>query len=69
MTQDADAAQRVAEACTAEARWVGCSCRMETVHSASIDPPEPIIDKWCPLHGWGDPDRERQERIDDEMEG
>jgi hypothetical protein len=31
---------------------------MQTVHSASIDPPEPIIDGWCPLHGWRDPDAE-----------
>lgn len=51
--------------CTAEARTEGCTCRMESVHSASIDPPEPIVDDWCPLHGGRDPDAERDRRRDD----
>jgi hypothetical protein len=38
---------------------------METVHSASIDPPEPILNEWCPLHGWRDPDNERDALRDD----
>ena len=43
--------------CTQGAREEGCTCRMESVNSASIDPPEPIIDKYCPLHGYApDPD-------------
>ena len=37
--------------CTASAIRAGCSCRMESVNSASIDPPEPIIRRDCPLHG------------------
>lgn len=53
------------EPCTAEARTEGCTCRMESVHSASIDPPEPIVDDWCPLHGGRDPDAERDRRRDD----
>jgi hypothetical protein len=24
---------------------------MSSINSASIDPPEPIINKWCPVHG------------------
>jgi hypothetical protein len=52
------------EPCTEGAREGGCTCRMETVHSASIDPPEPIVDQWCPLHGWRDADREYDEMRD-----
>ena len=37
--------------CTASAIHAGCSCRMESVNSASIDPPEPIIRRDCTLHG------------------
>jgi hypothetical protein len=40
-----------------------CTCRMSSVNSASIDPPEPILDPWCPLHG-KDPDDEREKRRD-----
>jgi hypothetical protein len=33
---------------------------METVHSAMIDPPEPVVDRNCPLHGSApDPDDAR----------
>lgn len=42
-----------------------CTCRMETVNSASIDPPEAIIDPWCPVHGHRDPDREYEQARDD----
>jgi hypothetical protein len=38
---------------------------METVNSASIDPPEMILDPWCPEHGGKDPDWELQKQIDD----
>lgn len=49
--------------CTEGARDQGCTCRMESVHSASIDPPEPIADKNCPLHGWApDPDDALEEQ-------
>jgi hypothetical protein len=33
------------------------------------DPPEPIVDPWCPLHGSRDPDREYDEWRDRQMEG
>jgi hypothetical protein len=52
------------EPCTDEAREQGCTCRMESVNSASIDPPEPIINEWCPVHG-RDPDWELQKRRDE----
>jgi len=42
-----------------------CTCRLESVHSAMIDPPEMILDPWCPVHGRRDPDEERQRAIDD----
>jgi hypothetical protein len=53
------------EPCTQEARTEGCTCRMESVSSASIDPPEPIVDGWCPVHGGRDPDAERDRQRDD----
>jgi hypothetical protein len=31
-------------------RW-GCTCTRRFAHSASLEPPEPRIDKFCPLHG------------------
>ena len=52
------------EPCTQAAREEGCTCRMETVHSVSIDPPEPILDPWCPVHG-KDPDAEYERQRDD----
>lgn len=42
-----------------------CTCRLETVHSASIDPPEMILNPWCPRHGGRDPDAEYEQRRDD----
>lgn len=59
--------QEKPEPCTGMAREYGCTCRMETVNSASIDPPEPIVDPWCPLHGSRDSDREYDEMRDDAM--
>ena len=67
MTQPLRTAEPIeepAEPCTYAARRDGCTCRMETVNSASIDPPEPIIDPWCPLHGGKDPDTELQKQRD-----
>lgn len=55
------------EPCTRTARDHGCTCSMETVNSASIDPPEPIIDPWCPVHGGRDPDLEYDRQRDDAM--
>lgn len=43
-----------------------CTCRLESVNSASIDPPEPILDPWCPAHG-KDPDTEYERQRDDVM--
>ena len=48
--------------CTQEAREQGCTCRMSSVNSASIDPPHEIIDPWCPLHGGLDPDEEYEKK-------
>jgi hypothetical protein len=56
------------EPCTAKANAGGCTCRMSPVNSASIDPPEPIIDGWCPLHGGRDPDAERDEQLEREAD-
>ena len=58
------------EPCTSAARAAGCSCRMSTVNSATIDPPEPITDINCPVHGkyrpgGVDPDDERDARLED----
>lgn len=62
---DHDKAEEPPEPCTQEARAEGCTCRMESVSSASIDPPEPIVDGWCPVHGGRDPDAERDRQRDD----
>jgi len=71
MTRLKPAYAEIPEPCTEDARDAGCTCRMETIHSHSIDPPEPIIDRHCPLHGKGerDPDYERDRRRDDRMTG
>lgn len=43
-----------------------CICRMESVHTASIDPPEMIVNRECPVHGHPrDPDAEYERRRDD----
>lgn len=54
--------------CTLEAHRQGCSCRMSSVNSATIDPPYEMIDPWCPLHGYRDPDREYDEHRDRMLE-
>lgn len=57
----------VPDPCTELARQLGCSCRMSSVHSASIDPPHEIINRECELHGSPrDPDEEMERRRDDE---
>jgi len=33
-----------------------CTCRMPYVSSAALEPPEPILDRYCPVHGDGGPD-------------
>lgn len=37
--------------CSEASVLAGCTCRMKTVDSASIQPPEPVIARDCPLHG------------------
>jgi hypothetical protein len=60
-----DEMDREAEPCTEDAIRAGCTCRMSSVHSASIDPPEPVTDKYCPLHGHApDPDDARDRARD-----
>ena len=34
----------------------GCTCRLTPVRSTDIDPPEMIVDRYCPVHGDGGPD-------------
>ena len=51
-----------AEPCTEAARKAGCTCTVPLAHSASIDPPEPRIDRDCSLHGWNS-DTMRRMRI------
>lgn len=43
-----------------------CSCTMPYVPSNALYPPEPILDRYCPIHGDGgpDPDRALEERRD-----
>lgn len=43
-----------------------CTCRTPTASSAALEPPEPILDRYCPQHGDGgpDPDRAYEERRD-----
>lgn len=60
----------IPEPCTDAAMLAGCTCRMSAVHSASIDPPEPVLDIGCPVHGkyrpgGVDADDERDRRIED----
>jgi hypothetical protein len=43
-----------------------CTCRMSHVRSTDIDPPELILDKWCPVHG-RDPDQAYEEWRDRQM--
>ena len=49
-----------------EARELGCTCRARPAGPTDIDPPEPKLDQWCPVHG-RDPDYERDRMIDERM--
>ena len=49
--------------CTLEAQRLGCTCRVPVAGPTDINPPEPRIDQWCPLHG-RDPDWERDKQQD-----
>ncbi len=51
-------ARDVPEPCTDEAYEQDCSCTIPFPGPCDIDPPEPKIDTWCPLHGSRDADRE-----------
>jgi len=44
----------------------GCECHMSSVNSATIDPPEPILNQWCPVHGRRDVDAMNDARRDDQ---
>lgn len=46
----------------------GCTCQFESIDSASIDPPEKIRTRGCPVHWPIDPDRELQRQIDDKQD-
>ena len=43
-----------------------CTCTPRYASSAALEPPEPILDRYCPLHGDGgpDPDAARDARLD-----
>lgn len=61
----------IPEPCTDAAMLAGCTCRLSAVHSASIDPPEPVLDINCPVHGKYrpggiDPDDEADRRREDD---
>jgi hypothetical protein len=59
--------EHVPDPCTQEARDQGCTCSMGFAHSASIDPPEPVTDRHCPLHGRApDPDDARDQAMEDD---
>ena len=54
--------------CTQEARDEGCTCHLPYGSRYDIDPPEPVVRKDCPLHGWEpDPDYLRDRAIDDAL--
>ena len=42
------------EPCTQDALDQGCSCSIPFAGPTDIDPPEPRIDRDCPLHGTPD---------------
>jgi hypothetical protein len=55
--------------CTQEAFEEGCTCHVPSAHSAQIDPPEPRINKYCPLHGFApDPDEAYERWRDDKLD-
>jgi hypothetical protein len=61
--------RRTLEPCTSRAIACGCICRMQTVNTATIDPPEPIISRNCPLHGNApDPDYALEAKRDEAAE-
>ncbi len=54
------------EPCTYEAYEQGCTCSIPIARSTDIDPPEPRINRRCPLHGdHRDPDDLREQRRED----
>lgn len=52
------------EPCSNAAKAQGCSCRIPIARSTDLEPPEPRIDKWGPVHGC-DPDYKLQKQRDD----
>lgn len=71
MTDDEpDIDPRRLDPCTEEATRHGCTCTMSSTHSASIDPPEPVIAEWCPLHGrQDDPDARHDAERNGDFDG
>ena len=60
----------IPDMCTAEAQDMGCTCYVPHAGPQDIDPPEPKLDRDCPVHG--DPDRydrQRDQRRDDRLTG
>ena len=46
-----------------------CLCRLTPVNVTTTDPPEWIVNRYCPIHGDGgpDPDELRDRKMDDAM--
>ena len=53
------------EPCTPAAERRGCICRPGSIYEYD---PEPIVNRFCPLHGSDDPDRAYDEARDDRMD-
>ena len=51
LSAEYDAKEGDLEPCTAAAQRAGCTCFMSVVHATDIDPPEPVRDRDCPIHG------------------
>lgn len=60
----------IPEPCTWGAHNEGCSCHVPVAGPTAIDPPEPVVDRHCPLHGSErDADYERDRQRDDKLTG
>lgn len=49
-----------------DALYLGCTCRIPLANVTDVSPPEPRIDRECPLHGRPNDGDERRDRMIDE---
>ena len=54
----------IPEPCTTAANEQGCSCTIPTAGPTDIDPPEPRIDRHCPLHGKPEREYDHEEMLE-----